>query len=160
MHLLARIRQRSPTRRSRLEKFCYQLAAGRSVSSYLCTVRAPPGVTPSLLRTDINKHEALLSLFGVVSRLRHAKRKSPDFQCFTRQSPVFNSDVAASYAEHWVWMIFLTSEGATSSGTLTTPQYPSAPVVMPSPSSQCPLPTGIKRMCRCHPECNAVKWGI
>ena len=50
MHLLARIRQRSPTRRSRLEKFCNLLTAGRSVSSYLCTVRAPPGVTPSLLR--------------------------------------------------------------------------------------------------------------
>ena len=72
----------------------------QSVSSFLCTVMAPPAEALSLLRTDINKHEALLSLFGVVSRLRHAKRKSPDFQCFTRQSPVFNSDVAASYAEH------------------------------------------------------------
>ena len=71
----------------------------QSVSSFLCTVRAPLWVALSLLRTDINKHEALLSLFGVVCRLRRAKRKSPDFQCFTRQSPVFNSDVAASYAE-------------------------------------------------------------
>ena len=71
----------------------------QSVSSFLCTVMAPPAEALLLLRTDINKHEALLSLFGVVSRLRQAKRKSPDFQCFTRQSPVFNSDVAASYAE-------------------------------------------------------------
>ena len=77
-------------------------SSGTFVGCCVCcnVVRAPLRVALSLLRTDINKHEALLSLFGVVSRLRHAKRKSPDFQCFTRQSPVFNSDVAASYAEH------------------------------------------------------------